>query len=232
MAVDEVLWRWSADTGGCCWRFYRWCEPTLSLGYFQPYEDRLRHAASRTCPVVRRVSGGGAILHDAELTYSFTLPAGHRLATRRLALYQSVHNALIEVLAGFQASGILCGEAEAIKPEREPFLCFQRRSAGDVLVGPAKIAGSAQRRSRGAVLQHGSVLLGRSTAAPELSALEDLSQSSPEEERLAEAWLDELSRRLSLSWQHSQLSDDERAASCELVDTKYANSSWTKNRGR
>ena len=69
MAVDEVLWRWSAAAGRCCWRFYRWEEPTLSLGYFQSYDDRARHAASQGCPVVRRPSGGGAIVHDKEKGY-------------------------------------------------------------------------------------------------------------------------------------------------------------------
>ena len=80
MAVDEVLLEWSAEQGGCCWRLYRWQEPTLSLGYFQPYDERRRHPASRDCPAVRRLSGGGAILHDAELTYSLVVPSGHPLA--------------------------------------------------------------------------------------------------------------------------------------------------------
>ncbi len=85
MAVDEVLLDWSAQSGGYAWRFYRWDEPTLSLGYFQPYEDRQRHPPSRACPAVRRATGGGAILHDAELTYSLAVPAGSPLANRRQA---------------------------------------------------------------------------------------------------------------------------------------------------
>ncbi|NIL97050.1 MAG: lipoate--protein ligase family protein, partial [Planctomycetales bacterium] len=68
MAVDEVLLEWSAEEGCCCWRFYGWREPTLSLGYFQQYGQRWQHAASRDCPAVRRLTGGGAILHDRELT--------------------------------------------------------------------------------------------------------------------------------------------------------------------
>ena len=177
MALDEVLWQEAAERGRCTWRFYGWSEPTLSLGYFQPYDDRCRHRASSTAAIVRRISGGGAILHDAELTYSFVLPANHPLAARRLLLYRAVHTALVEALAEFDAIAVLCdgegpssvskspdsGFAERSSPnEQQPFLCFQRRSEGDVLLGAAKIAGSAQRRSRGAVLQHGSVLLRRS----------------------------------------------------------------------
>ncbi len=64
-------------------RFYQWNQPTLSLGYFQSYEDRGRHAASQECTVVRRQTGGGAILHDRELTYSLILPATHPLGATR-----------------------------------------------------------------------------------------------------------------------------------------------------
>ena len=66
------------------------------------------------------------------------------------------------------------GEPSSFGAVRQPFLCFQRRAPGDVLVAGEKVAGSAQRRCRGAVLQHGSVLLARSPAAPELLGLKEL----------------------------------------------------------
>ncbi len=79
MAVDEALLMDAVENGVATLRFYQWSEPTLSLGYFQRYSDREQHAASRKCAVVRRQSGGGAILHDRELTYSLMLPAGSPL---------------------------------------------------------------------------------------------------------------------------------------------------------
>ncbi|HEY1784986.1 MAG TPA: lipoate--protein ligase family protein, partial [Pirellulales bacterium] len=69
MAVDEALVDDAAERGTCWLRFYGWSEPTLSLGYFQGHAERLVHRPSRHCPLVRRASGGGAILHDAEITY-------------------------------------------------------------------------------------------------------------------------------------------------------------------
>ena len=76
MAVDEALLETAASLGVPTLRFYQWQEPTMSLGYFQEYADRLRHAASAGCPTVRRASGGGAIMHDRELTYSLAVPEG------------------------------------------------------------------------------------------------------------------------------------------------------------
>ncbi len=211
MAVDEALLEAAAE-GQSTLRFYRWAEPTLSLGYFQTYGDRFQHEASRGCAAVRRPSGGGAILHDRELTYSLAVPERHPLAANRLRTYRAVHQALIAALGrwGIEAGMLTCATAgrgcagsrettlarsasegfgaapgsaltlalsqgeRGSNAQREPFLCFQRRSPGDVLVGGVKVAGSAQRRCRGAVLQHGSLLLARSPAAPELDGLKEL----------------------------------------------------------
>jgi lipoate-protein ligase A len=231
MAVDEVLLAAAAD-GRCSLRFYRWQPPTLSLGYFQALDDRHRHAASLGCPVVRRSSGGGAIVHDREITYSVALPGGHPLAIGRMRLYQTVHQTLIEVLA---AAGIRAELYRQTPQQAEcacPFLCFQRRAAGDVVVGTVKVAGSAQRRLQGAVLQHGSVLLGRSAAAPELDGLWELSGTSLPEDPLIEAWVDRLSHRLDLTWQRQPLTDRQRAEAAELARRKYAAEAWTRWRGR
>lgn len=236
MAVDEVLLEWSAQEGGCCWRFYGWDEPTLSLGFFQDYGEREEHAASRRCAAVRRLTGGGAILHDRELTYSIVVAAGHPLALRRNALYETIHTSLIDVLADFGVSAGLCDPAQrgtrGNGDRREPFLCFQRRAPGDVLVGATKVAGSAQRRRRGAVLQHGSVLLGCSTAAPELAALNDLTDRSFDPDGLAEAWLAELSQRMAVEWCRQPLSGPQRQQATTLLEDRYATSRWTQYRGR
>lgn len=230
MAVDEVLMEWSAATGGCALRFYGWREPTLSLGYFQAYEDRTRHAASRDCAVVRRTSGGGAILHDAELTYSFAIPRKGRPALDRLALYRIAHTTLIELLAERGIAACLSKGSGGGAPGGQPFLCFERRAPGDVLVGKAKIAGSAQRRSPAAVLQHGSVLLQRSPAAPELDGLVDLARTSIEADQLADAWQSKLGRRLNLTWEDGPLSGRERRRASELVEAQFNAEAWTKRR--
>ncbi len=231
MAVDEALLE-TADRGQCTLRFYQWQQPTLSLGYFQPYEDRWRHEASGSCIAVRRASGGGAIVHDVEVTYSLAIPARHCLAADRLGLYRAVHVALIETLANWGIHAALCWPPPRVSQAKDPFLCFQRRAAGDVLFSEAKIAGSAQRRCRGAVLQHGSVLLDRSLAAPELPGISELTGRRIEPPELIRGWLDRLVGPRPIGWQVEALSDQERSRAAELVDIKYGAAAWTENRGR
>jgi len=232
MAVDEVLWQWAGETGRCAWRLYGWSEPTLSLGYFQPYADRARHPSSMACPIVRRPSGGAAIVHDRELTYSLALPATHPLAAQRAILYKLVAFALIDALAEFGIRASLVTRSDQPQLDPQPFLCFQRRAPGDVIVGTLKVAGSAQRRSRQAVLQHGCVLLGRSAAAPEITGLESIAPTPIDPLLLQTQWLENLSRRLGFQWQPERLSEPERSRAVTLAAAKYESPAWTVRRGR
>src|SRR3954451_15440525 len=139
MAIDEALLIDAADNNTATLRFYSWSEPTLSLGYFQRYADRNQHAASRTCAVVRRQTGGGAILHDREQTYSIALPASHPLTKQNEKLYRIVHQVFVEILSppvhalnSFPPLQIRGNEGK-VPAQDQPFLCFQRQSPGDVV---------------------------------------------------------------------------------------------------
>ena len=84
MAADEWLLVRAVEAQEAALRFYAWDRATVSLGHFQQVEALPSHLA--TLPVVRRLSGGGAIIHDAELTYSLVLPVTHPLAAQKGAL--------------------------------------------------------------------------------------------------------------------------------------------------
>ena len=135
MAVDEMLLERAQEQAAACLRFYGWSEPTLSLGYFQTYADRQEHPPSLPCAAVRRLTGGGAILHDAELTYSIVLPGTHPLAARRDELYQAVHGCLIEALGHFGITARLCTAADKTAAD---ITCGR---SGTVSLFSAKIAG-------------------------------------------------------------------------------------------
>jgi len=247
MAVDELLLELAAERLPGALRLYKWRQPTLSLGYFQCYKDRWQHPASAQCPVVRRLSGGGAIVHDHELTYSLAIAENHPLSADRDGLYRLVHRSLIAALRRFGVDATFCDLAQPSGSaslrqsvpqcscaqqhgDKEPFLCFARRAPMDVVCAGHKIAGSAQRRRRGAVMQHGSVILRRSAAAPEIAGISDLTGTAVEADALAEQWAGELVSALGVSWEHSALSAPEAARAAELAHCRYSTAAWTESR--
>jgi lipoate-protein ligase A len=245
MAVDEALLADAAANGTACLRFYEWNQPTLSLGYFQNYADRDQHAASQASAVVRRQSGGGAILHHRELTYSVSLPKTHTLAVDAQSLYNAVHNVIVRVLLSHLSNDShespirLVGDLQNREYNDHRFLCFERRSPGDIVyteqesrafADDHKIVGSAQRRSRGAVSQHGSILLSRSECSPELAGLCDLCDTCISTTRLASELSTELPQALMVELFDWTLSDQVRQSALALETEKYGNWQWTLKR--
>jgi lipoate-protein ligase A len=249
MAVDEALLESAVDNGVATLRLYQWSEPTLSLGYFQQVEDRNTHAASRDCAVVRRQSGGGAILHDRELTYSLALPADHPLTRDPTALYTAIHQSIVQLLAprmtphsASQWRLTLNSCPSQLAASDEPFLCFQRRACGDVLLEsierPAtnsapqtyKILGSAQRRHRGAILQHGSFLVAQSPAAPELPGWQELTGEIVEFEALVADTVRQLCGLLEFAPTPSELTESARERAKTIEQNRYSSRSWTARR--
>ena len=248
MAVDEALLAAADDRGEAAIRFYRWNEPTLSLGYFQAAADRAGHAASRDLPLVRRQSGGGALVHDRELTYSIALPATHPVTRQPPQLYRLTHDALTAAL-GAQGVAVRpvgcgcsdeaatsCGEAPAADSP-EPFLCFARRHPLDLIaadnngdVAAPKFVGSAQRRRRGALLQHGSLLLAKSAAAPELPGVQDVCGRDVDVAALVDAVAAQLLDSLQLAVTATAPPRETKMAAEELAAQKYSSSGWNRRR--
>jgi lipoate-protein ligase A len=229
MAVDEALLDAAGEERIVTLRFYEWIEPTLSLGYFQPVSERKQHPPSLECPFVRRSSGGGAILHDRELTYSFAMPVERHSAADVTRLSFSLHEALAAALAELGVASRLC-QGAGPRCEFQPFLCFQRRAVGDLLVADGKVGGSAQRRRQGAILQHGSVLLASSAFAPELPGLVELTGRAISAGLLAEVFREAVGDRFKLKW----TSPGETAPIDPRVETlladKFASATWNLRR--
>ncbi len=226
MAVDAVLLQNASGKGQATLRFYQWSVPTLSLGYFQEHDLRREHAASINCPVVRRSSGGGAIVHDHEITYSLAIPLGDRWSGKAAELYSTVHESLTDLLRTLNANG----ELYAGDTSSTPFLCFQRRTPGDVIVNRCKIMGSAQRRAKGALLQHGSLLLSRSAAAPELPGLQDFMDVRLSPTEIIRHWVVLLGQRLSASFRQDTLAVEELDRIKCIAAEKYGQETWTLRR--
>jgi lipoate-protein ligase A len=233
MALDEALLQAAEKEGIATLRSYQWNEPTLSLGYFQSHADRRLHPASENCPLVRRSTGGGAILHDHELTYSIILPLVDGVQLHSQWLYSAVHESLIETLAdfGIPASKCIAQASHPASSAAEPFLCFQRHTPGDVLVGEHKIAGSAQRRRRCAILQHGSILLAKSAAAPELQGIIELTGIHLSAHQLQAKWQPRLAAALELELDEAaHHSAGLLTAAAAISREKFTATSWNWRR--
>jgi len=109
-------------------------------------------------------------------------------------------------------------------------LCFQQITPGDLLVGPAKVAGSAQRKQRGALMQHGSLLLAASPHAPVLPGIRELSGHMLAIEETWAAIVQQFSRQTGWDLVATGWTDDERRRKLDLAATKYTLDAWNRKR--
>jgi lipoate-protein ligase A len=167
-------------------------------------------------------------VHDHDVTYSLTAPARGRTDGQLHDWYGLVHQAWIAVLRGMGVEAHCLTQTDPQK-ERQ-FLCFQRRAAGDLLLGSMKIGGSAQRRHAQAALQHGSLLLKRSAAAPELPGIVELSGRDLTDQVWLDVWAKSLAQTLNVCWQPAGLTDEEKEWAESLDRAKFGHPKWTFRR--
>jgi len=224
MALDEALA--SADDPAPTLRLYGWDPWTLSLGWFQRVEEGdLAPWRARGFDVTRRPTGGGAIFHADEVTYSLVLPAGDRRIPLRTAdSYLWLHGAVREALAAVGIAADSRGEAPEGEPD--PFFCFSRTAAFDLVAGGRKIVGSAQRRTRTAFLQHGSIPLSPNGTAPGSASVAEARGSPADGSRLEEALVAAFGKVLDADPVPSAPTPEEEALAVRLEQEKYGNPSW------
>jgi len=158
MGLDEALLE---HVGPPTLRFYSWSPDTLSLGYFQRFADVA--ATSGAGAVVRRITGGGAIHHVNELTFSISVDRGHALYRGPISeSYVHVHGAIAHALEEFGVDARMREERELLSEDPDTGMCFHASSPVDLVWGERKGVGSAQRRRAKRILHHGSIKLAAS----------------------------------------------------------------------
>ncbi len=231
MAVDQALMVTTDTSAQSTLRLYSWTPHTLSLGYFQKHDNRQSHRESLACNWVRRSTGGGAILHHHELTYSLCVPSKSRWSKKNSELYDVIHHATIDALRHWNIEANLYQNSQSrASNNSNPFLCFQRRTPGDVILQSFKIGGSAQRRTRNALLQHGSILFAKSVHAPQLPGINDLAGCQVNQQDFTEAWIESVNERLQFNLSPEQLSEKERLAAQQIEANRFSADSWNKKR--
>lgn len=232
-------------------RLYTWQPACLSLGYAQSYNDvdapRLK---ARGWDVVRRPTGGRAILHTDELTYSVaTAPDEPIMAGTVLESYNRLARALVAACQSLDLPVSM--EEHAVRPRGESSgpVCFEVPSAYEIVLDGKKLIGSAQARKREGILQHGTLPLhgdltritealvfeteeSRSRASQKLlrraTTVEMYNGKVIEWQQAAESVIRAFESQLGIHFQPSALSAPEQRRAAELVENKYAHPDWTE----
>jgi lipoate-protein ligase A len=169
MGLDEALL--FAHGAPPTLRLYTWSPDTLSLGYFQALEDV--PGAERAGALVRRITGGGAIHHRAELTFSIAAELEHPLYRGPVARsYERVHALIVRALARHGVAASERGALRLASDRSGTGMCFHASTAQDLVWDERKGVGSAQRRKDGRVLHHGSIKLGGTPLEGDIATLE------------------------------------------------------------
>jgi lipoate-protein ligase A len=250
MAADEAIFLQSRDRASPpTIRFYTWLAPAVSIGYFQQVDRDIDLSACRKkfIDIVRRPTGGKAVFHGHDLTYAVV---GHErrdgFPADILGTYQMISRCLIR---GLHELGIEAHMAEAGRKTAEMSAeasCFSAPSRYELLVKGRKICGSAQVRSHGAFLQHGSLLLefdplraseillprqdGRDRQILHLrksvTSLREQGASFPDMETLCRMMKTGFEEALGVHLEEGTLTPEEEALKGRLLRDKYTNDQW------
>lgn len=242
MALDEALMESVRAGAPPVLRFYRWSPACLSLGRNQPAAGHYDAAAiaERGIDVVRRLTGGRAVLHDRELTYSVVMP-DRALGSARAA-YTLINAALVAGLGRLGLAVALQPPSTEHAPAPSLAPCFRDPAEGEIVLAGRKLVGSAQVRMDGVILQHGSLLFrddqsevaglvsGGDTVGEERPAtLADHLDPLPAWSRIVEAltagWRETISRRLVES-----APTPTELESARRIAARYSDPRWTWRR--
>ena len=233
-------------------RFYQWSPPAVSLGYFQNMEKELdvEECRRKGVDVVRRLTGGRAVLHRHEFTYSLIAPEDNqKIAGSILQSYLTVSRGLV---LGLAELGVKAELSEGKKhSEFNSAACFDAPSWYEMVVGGRKLVGSAQTRRGGCILQHGSIPLdmdtdllftvlkfgseklrerAKSFFLAKATCLTDILGYSPEFDKLCKSFKHGFETALEICLDEAKPFDEEVSMAEELSVGKYAADDWNGRR--
>ena len=251
MAADEsILEHIGRGESAPTLRLYAWSPPCLSLGSAQPFSDvDVNRLNQRGWEVVRRATGGRAILHTDELTYSVIAPANEpRVEGSVLESYNRLAQALLLAVKTLELP-VEMKEGKAGENTTPNPVCFEVPSTYEITVNGKKLIGSAQARKKDGVLQHGSLpltgdltricqaLVFESEATRDNASKRLLERATTVEsalgvgiswEKAAQAFVYAFEAHLGLSFERDELSESESRRTRELIEEKYAHPAWTE----
>ncbi|MFC4078260.1 lipoate--protein ligase family protein [Salinithrix halophila] len=255
MAIDEaILTAHSEGKVPPTIRFYGWDPATLSIGYFQKVHKEVDMDAlkERGLGFVRRPTGGRAVLHDQELTYSVVVREDSPdMPTSVTQSYRVISSGLLEGFRRLQLEAEMVPlESEEEKAQYESMgsaACFDSPSNYELVVEGRKVAGSAQTRQRGVILQHGSILLQldvdqlfdvlrfpservkermKKGFLTKAVALNQLREEPVTMEEAVDAFAYGFSKGMGIQLVRGELTEDEKRLAEDLVNSRYSRDEW------
>jgi len=196
MALDKAMLLKYQQVNIPTLRFYRWDKATLSLGYFQKLPPEILEICQiNDIPVVRRPTGGRAVLHDDELTYSIVAPCS--LFSSERDILKIYHRIAETFVVAFTTLGLQVELSASDVIDKRALFCFSEPSYYEISVAGKKIIGSAQKYYRNVLLQHGSLPLTRNLdrvsalfgeeQVHKWTSLKEITGSSPDLQRIKNA---------------------------------------------
>lgn len=256
MAFDQALLEWNSKGDfPPTIRFYGWNPPTLSLGYFQKAREEINidKVEEYELGLVRRLTGGRSVLHDKELTYSVIVPEDHSMMPKSVTeAYRIISQGLLE---GFKELGLDAyfsipendDDKGALKNPRTA-ICFDTPSWYELVVEGKKVAGSAQTRHLGTILQHGSILIDldeqqlldlfnypnervkeriKKSFKNKAVSINSLMGKQVDFEMVKVAFKTGFEKGLNIKLESYELTESEKAYIEDLAKTRYQNEEWT-----
>lgn len=255
MAMDEMLLQWHSEGKiPPVIRFYGWNPPTLSIGYFQKAEKEinLQKVNESGLGFVRRATGGRAVLHEDELTYSVIVTEEHNKMPKNVTeAYRVISEGILKGFQnlGFEAYFAIPKTESELNKLKDPksAICFDAPSWYELVIEGRKVAGSAQTRQKGVILQHGSILLDLNSEKlfdlfiyqnerlkermfknfrDKAVAINDLSNRTVTIEEAKNAFKLGFAEGLEIELEEYQLSDNQHAEIIKLSKEKYESKDW------
>ncbi len=240
MAVDEHLLAKHCLSGTPLLRLYGWTPPAITIGRYQGTERiDLDACRERGVEVVRRITGGGAIFHDNEVTYSVVWPdtrRGSQIGTERL--FETINAFILETYRSLGLDPVYAKErGPREKSSGRAQFCFSGNENHDILIAGKKIGGNAQRQVRGAVLQHGSIPLAIDYSALQIyfrdridagnfTALSAACGREVSAHELGDRITDAFRNVMGVGLAEMDIDGDEEASVRELMDDRYSRDEW------